>query len=597
MGAFFKNKVFVIAAALVIVIAVAVVLTNIRKDSANDSAESGDSAFYQAEELINAAQKRMEKVSSYETGKEETIYVYAEADGSVSSIHVNERLKNKDGLDELEDESRLSDIKNTKGYEEYTIDASGKMVWAAEGNDIYYEGTLDEELPFSMKVTYYLDDEETDPESLAGKSGWVRIRFEYDISQMAQIEVGSKIEEVHIPFGMMTSIALPEDRFGKVTVNKGRVTRSGGNIMVTGMTIPYVESDINSDDDEDDSFFEVKAYTSGFELDETITYVMSDVMSEIDLFEDDDSGDLRESMNDLQEGMDDVEEGSYDLNDGIGELQSGASELAGGAEDLKKGTKELYDNYLDYYDAVNNLKSGIDELKEGGDSLSEGISQLSVLPENIESLSDALKSMRSSLETQYTYENGGKAPQTYSDSEKEEAAMQAALQAYSANPGDIGNYHLYMYYSVDLMVKGLPDSKALKEQVGQLSSGADALAGGLGEASTGIKQIRKASKSIKNGIYRIYEGNAQLADATDELSNGADALKSGSYELSKAIGELNESGVSEVTEELGSDMPDVMDRTNAIQELGEEYKNYAGAITDDGNSVTFVLVTESIENN
>ena len=36
-----------------------------------------------------------------------------------------------------------------------------------------------EELPVTMKVTYYLDGQQMDPKDMAGKSGEVKIRFDY----------------------------------------------------------------------------------------------------------------------------------------------------------------------------------------------------------------------------------------------------------------------------------------------------------------------------------------------------------------------------------------------------------------------------------
>ena len=47
-----------------------------------------------------------------------------------------------------------------------------------QGEDISYEGTSNQQLPVTTKVTYYLDGKEIKPEDLAGKSGKVKIRFD-----------------------------------------------------------------------------------------------------------------------------------------------------------------------------------------------------------------------------------------------------------------------------------------------------------------------------------------------------------------------------------------------------------------------------------
>lgn len=46
----------------------------------------------------------------------------------------------------------------------------GTLVWNAGGEDIYYQGKSKEELPVSVKLTYYLDGKEISPNELAGKA-------------------------------------------------------------------------------------------------------------------------------------------------------------------------------------------------------------------------------------------------------------------------------------------------------------------------------------------------------------------------------------------------------------------------------------------
>lgn len=118
------------------------------------------------------------KANDKEIGKDESVYLISDASGKVYNTIVSDHLTNKDKADTLEDQSNLKDIKNVKGDEEFTQDGD-KLTWKAGGNDIYYQGTSDEEAPVSQKVTYYLDGNEIDPKDLAGKSGKVTIHFDY----------------------------------------------------------------------------------------------------------------------------------------------------------------------------------------------------------------------------------------------------------------------------------------------------------------------------------------------------------------------------------------------------------------------------------
>ena len=86
--------------------------------------------------------------------KTETVYVDANADGSVKKITVKDWLR-RNGDGEIIDFSNLKDIKNTEGDEEYTQNADGTITWENKGEDISYEGTSNQQLPVTTKVTYY----------------------------------------------------------------------------------------------------------------------------------------------------------------------------------------------------------------------------------------------------------------------------------------------------------------------------------------------------------------------------------------------------------------------------------------------------------
>ncbi len=83
---------------------------------------------------------------------------------------VSDWLKNSGSVSgNLTDESILKDIKNVKGDETFTENGD-KLTWNTEGEDIYYQGTTDKDLPVSVKLTYYLDGKEVKPDDLKGKA-------------------------------------------------------------------------------------------------------------------------------------------------------------------------------------------------------------------------------------------------------------------------------------------------------------------------------------------------------------------------------------------------------------------------------------------
>ena len=171
------------------------------------------------------------------TEKEETVYVFTDANGKQKSMTVSNWLKNKDGADKLYDNSILQNIENVKGDEPFTQNGD-ILTWNAGGNDIYYQGTTDKAAPITQKITYYLDGKEISPEDLAGKSGKVKIHIDYDNSE--------KYSDVFVPFTTMTGIIFSNDNVKNVEVDNGSVISEGKNTVVVGMAFPGLSDSLQS---------------------------------------------------------------------------------------------------------------------------------------------------------------------------------------------------------------------------------------------------------------------------------------------------------------------------------------------------------------
>jgi putative membrane protein len=123
--------------------------------------------------------------------KDETVYVITDADGSVEQLIVSDWVKNPQSLSEICDRSELENIENVKTDAEYTLSSDGAQVWSANGEDLYYQGTIQKELPVDMSVSYKLDGQSIEGKDLAGKSGKVTIRFDYTNNQYEYVDLRS----------------------------------------------------------------------------------------------------------------------------------------------------------------------------------------------------------------------------------------------------------------------------------------------------------------------------------------------------------------------------------------------------------------------
>lgn len=329
---------------------------------------------------------------SAETGKEETVYVLADASGGVEKIIVSDWLKNKDGDSTLQDASDLQNIENVKGYETFVSDGKNGLTWQADGADIYYQGSTEKQLPVAVKLTYKLDGKEVKPEEIAGKSGRVTIRMDYENKETRTVEVNGRKEEIHIPFAMLSGMLLPQDTFSNIEVTNGRLLSEGNNSIVVGIAFPGLKESLNWEELKKDlskaekkqaeeelaipDYLEVSADAENFSLGMTMTIAMSDMLSDFSLADSLDLEEMNDSMNDLQSASNELKDGTSDLKDGSAKLKEGTDSLADGVVSLKDGTHSLVEGTGSLVDGAGKLDAGAGALQEGIAGVNNGISAL-----------------------------------------------------------------------------------------------------------------------------------------------------------------------------------------------------------------------------
>lgn len=320
------------------------------------------------------------------TTKDETVYVISDAKGQSGKVIVEEWLKNRDKAETIEDVSDLKDITNIKGDETFTQNGD-KLTWQAGGNDIYYEGTTEKQVPISEKITYYLDGKEIEPEQLAGRSGKVTIRFDYENHEKTTIEKDGKSIEVYVPFTVMTGMIVSDD-FTNIEVTNGKVVSDGKNNIIVGMAMPGLHESLQKEkDDFDDSiefpdYVEVSADVENFSLEMTASVAMSGLLSDMNL-SDVDLTDLENSIDELSDGSEQLEDGSKQIKDGLGTLKdsmdtfkSGASDLSSGIKDYTDGTKKLNDGLKTLNASTGTISKGVTTLNASAKTIAAGVQTL-----------------------------------------------------------------------------------------------------------------------------------------------------------------------------------------------------------------------------
>lgn len=429
--------------------------------------------------------------------KDESVYVKADAAGRPTEKTVEVVLKKIEGSDPIEDRSNLREIKNTEGNEEYTEAGEGRYLWQNNGEDIHYKGKSDQALPVNVRITYYLEGQEVSAEKIAGKTGKVKIRFDYE-------------NNTDVPFMVLSAAMLPADVFSDVEVTNGRLMDLGDQKAVIGFAFPGLMDTLKlvdyepTEEIELPEYVEIEAGAEDFALDFTASVVSTG------LFEDLEDKDL-EDLDKLPEDMDELTDASTEIRDAAQELADGGSEFG--------------DYLSQYFD-------GLSQLSDGTDSLDQG---LTLLSQNISKISEGSKSLQGGLEQiDQSLAKVDLSALSSPESKKASEAAQAALESIGENSAALKEKLTAVGTNLETVQTFVEDVNAYIGQVQDLQKAIEELPApdlaaadyenGWTErlndeaASQAKEKAQEAADDVRDSIIEIVEGSSFPDDLglTDE---------------------------------------------------------------------------------
>ena len=569
------------------------------------------------------------------TAKNETVYVLANADGSVKKIIVSDWIKNSLNEKSLKDKTELGDIKNVKGDESYVMDSDNMRVWNADGADIYYQGTISKELPVDLKVSYKLDGKAVSAEEIAGKSGKATIRFDYTNKQYSEVNIGGKTEKIYVPFAMLTGLMLDNDVFSNVSVTNGKIINDGDHTIVAGFALPGLQQNLNLSKDklEIPDYVEITADVKNFALTTTLTLAANSLFNEFDTSKLNSADDLQAQLNELTSGMTKLINGSSELYGGLTTLLSKSKELVAGIDKLAEGSDELSSGTAALNAGLNTLVSKNGDLTAGAkqvfDTLlgtvtsefsNNGIT-VSLTVENYKSelnslLTDpddtqkaeliaiantALEAKLAAKDIPQSLYKGVKVllAQKLNEGKTQDEAMAEIGQLIAAAPANViaagsvqGADEIINNLCLNLAKQTLKPSveSAIKslDSYNTFYQGVLAYTAGVKDAADGSAKVNAGAKQLKDGTAELKNGAAQLVPGVEQLSDG-------SKQLADGIKELNDKGISKLTGLAGDDLQNLVDRVKATVEVSKNYKSFAGIADGTDGSVKFIYKTDEVK--
>jgi putative membrane protein len=320
-----------------------------------------------------------------------------------------------------------------------------------------YDGA--EELPFTLKVTYFLDGQEISAKDLAGKSGHVKIVYNYAST--------ARFQGKFVPFLAVTGLTLDHAKFSNVRVNNGKIlNESSDTYIVAGYALAGAGADLGIDFLPES--FTLEADVTDFKLENTYTMFSNDFIADIDT----------SKLSDLDSLVNSI----YQLSDGLNKIINGSSDLANGLAASLTGTKKLYEGSKD-------LVNGIKKITANNATLQGGANR--IIQSTVTSL--AAQGITVDFTQENPYVQLDYVINQYPEGSAERASLENAKNLLVLSTGII----------------------AYTNGVAQLEAGATELSAGLGTLVEGQEKLYSGSATLKDGL------NTFKTSGIDKLVNFA----------------------------------------------------------------------------
>ena len=645
----------------------------------------------------------------FAASKSETVYSNLDSNGKAYKTIVSTQLTNEDKSDEITDISNLLNIENTNGDETFKKEGN-QIVWDSNGNNIYYKGESDKQLPVECKITYELNGEEISAEELKGKSGNVKIKINYTNNEKHIVSINGKQVTMYTPFIIVAGTKIDNAKNKNIQITNGKIVDNGESTLAVGIAMPGMQENIGISKSKIDipEEIEISMETEDFEMGNIIAVVAVKGIDE----------DLTSDLNSMYSQINELANASNEILAGANQLKEGTSELVSGVDQLKDGTGAAYAGSKQIKDEVEestkNLKNdntpaidsktleaikaqamqsatlsdeqkaGIaaqakaaatlsDEQKAGiaaqakagaklTDAQKAGIAaqakaaakltdaqkaeiaaQAKLTDEQKAKITAQAKAGAEFTETQKTAiieQAQKKYTETLTEAEKQliltvaqnTAYQTATTTALAVAESTAEATALKVAQSV---AESTAEATALKVAQSVAESTAEATAqtvaqstatqtaettaltvaqstatqtAGATATQTATQVGNQAKQKFTNQVVsqmstlgtaldELTNGLANIDNGVSVLSVGTNKLDSGALQLANGVKTFNEQGISKINNLVNGDLRNIASRVEKMNELANEYNNYAGIQNGMAGEVKFIMITDSTTGN
>lgn len=461
-------------------------------------------------------------------------------------------------------------ITDAQGTVEQVIDPAGEE--DAEVSDV----------PVQIQTTYELDGKEVLPEELAGQSGHLVIRMEYENAS-------------EDPYAVMTGMVLDEDKFSEVAVTNGKLLSDGSRMTVVGLAFPGLKEALDLEEDSTliPQDLVVEADVQDFALELVYTVAFSGTP---DIFDDavwDSLDEMTDSVTELGDAMTDILSGAQDLSDGAGTLSSGLSDITSHNKELTDGAAQVFDALLATVQTqveaagveiapltIENYQDVLEDFCE------EGIEEQAreQVEAQVDAMGDAvytayLESQKDTILAAYVQENADDICKSFlltqvpadqaaqMTEEQLDAALTAQLETLAEEEKEQILQGAQAQMTEDQIAQILQGAAATltQEQKDQIREGAIEQGMASEDVQARIAAAKQQAAPLQaaldqlNSYQEFYTGLVSYTDGVQTAADGADDLSTGADTLKDGLNQFDEEGVQVLTDAVQNKLQPVLD--------------------------------------
>ena len=591
----------------------------------------------------------------FAASKSETVYSNLDSNGKAYKTIVSTQLTNEDKSDEITDISNLLNIENTNGDETFKKEGN-QIVWDSNGNNIYYKGESDKQLPVECKITYELNGEEISAEELKGKSGNVKIKINYTNNEKHIVSINGKQVTMYTPFIIVAGTKIDNAKNKNIQITNGKIVDNGESTLAVGIAMPGMQENIGISKSKIDipEEIEISMETEDFEMGNIIAVVAVKGIDE----------DLTSDLNSMYSQINELANASNEILAGANQLKEGTSELVSGVDQLKDGTGAAYAGSKQIKDEVEestkNLKNDntpaidsktLEAIKVQAmqsatlsDDQKAGIAAQAKLTDEqkakitaqakagaeftetqktaiieqaqknyTETLTEAEKKLILTVAQNTAYQTATttalavaestaeatalKVAQSVAESTAEATALKVAQSVAESTAEATAQTVAQSTATQTAETTALTVAQSTATQTAGATATQTATQVGNQAKQKFTNQVVSQMSTLGTALDELTNGLANIDNGVSALSVGTNKLDSGALQLANGVETFNEQGISKINNLVNGDLRNIASRVEKMNELANEYNNYAGIQNGMAGEVKFIMITDSTTGN